>query len=529
MTKKVLILVLVLALCLIALAPLAAGADPLEPGPVVIETTTEPTLMPTLTAPTTEKTAVPTTRPTTIPTTEPTLMPTLTAPTTEKTAVPTKQSTTIPTIAQTITVGSGKGWIDVHCNVDGATVYFNGIAQGTISGGILSVAVSTTGTPVSTITVSKSGYQSWSEELSHMPADNEHVEVYATINPVVTTTPTTIPPVTTGQIYAQSSPSGAAIYMNGNFYGYAPMSIPNLAPGTYSMKATLSGYTPDTALVNVYAGQTAPYYPVLSQSPQPRQTGTVYVTSNPSYASVSVDGNYYGKTPLTVSLYPGSHQIVLKLTGYNDYSSNVWVTAGQSQNLPVTMSTAIYGSFTITSVPGATVYMDSAALGTTNSAGIFQQSGITSGNHIFKVTASGYNDWMNTVYIQANTVTAISAPLTPKGVNPTPTPVQQTGGLSIASSPTNAETYVDNLFRGYTPLTVPDLSTGNHMVRLSATGYVDYTTTTTVTAGQTAPLAVTLSAAPTPTPTKSPAPAPVLVVGVLAAILAIGGFMRRRC
>jgi hypothetical protein len=357
-----------------------------------------------------------------------------------------------------------------------------------------------------------------------MPAANEHVAVYATINPL-TTVPTTIPPVTTGSIYAQSNPNGAAIYLNGNFYGYAPLSIPNLYPGSYSMKATLSGYTPDNTIIYVYAGQTASYYPVLSQSPQPRQTGTVYVTSNPNYASVNVDGTYYGKTPLTVSLYPGSHQIVVSLSGYNDYSTNVGVTAGQSQNLPVTLSTAIYGSFAITSVPGANVYMDSAVVGTTNSAGIFQQTGVPSGNHLFKVTASGYNDWMNTVYIQANTVTSISASLTPKGISPTP--VQPTGGLTIASSPTNAAVYIDNLPRGNTPLTVTDLVPGDHVVRLSSDGYLDYTTTTTITSGQTAPLAATLTVAPTPTP-KSSAPAPVLVVGVLAAVLLIGGHMRRR-
>ncbi len=492
MTKKLLILVLVLALCMIVAAPLAAGAGssgtiPLEPGPVIIDTTTD--------------------------TTAPTLMPT-TEPTTEETI-------TIPTDP----VGSEKGWIDVYGNVDGATVYFDGSAKGTITGGILSVAVASMGTPIQTITVSKSGYTQWSGGLSHMPSANEHVPVYATINPL-TTIPTTIPPVTTGSIYAQSNPNGAAIYLNGNFQGYAPLSIPDLYPGTYSMKATLSGYTPDTAIINVYAGQTATYYPVLSLSPQPRQTGTVYVTSNPNYASVSVDGTYYGKTPLTLSLYPGSHKIAISLAGYNDYTTYVGVTAGQSQNLPVTLSTANFGSFTLTSVPGATVYMDSAVVGTTNSAGNFRQTGITSGNHLFKVTASGYNDWLNTVYIEASTVTSISASLTPKGSSPTP--VQPTGGLAIASSPANAAVSVDNLPRGNTPLTVTDLVPGDHVVRLSSDGYLDYTTTTTVTSGQTAPLAVTLTVAPTPTSTSSPAPAPVLVVGVLAAALLIEGHMRRR-
>ncbi|MGP8255167.1 MAG: PEGA domain-containing protein [Methanoregula sp.] len=142
------------------------------------------------------------------------------------------------------------------------------------------------------------------------------------------------------------------------------------------------------------------------------------------------------------------------------------------------------------------------------------------------MTAPGYNDWLNTVYIRANTVNSIPAPLTPTGVSPTPVP--PTGGLAIASSPTNAGTYIDNLFRGSTPLTVTDLSAGNHVVRVSAPGYVDYTTTTTVTAGQTSPLAVTLSVAPSPTMTSS-APDPALVLGTLAAAFVAGGYMRRRC
>ena len=95
------------------------------------------------------------------------------------------------------------------------------------SPGILSVAVSTTSSPISTITVSMAGYASWSGSPSRMPTQGEHVAVYATLNPL-TTVPTTVPPVMTGAIYAQSSPAGAAIYLNGNFYGYSPLTIPSL-------------------------------------------------------------------------------------------------------------------------------------------------------------------------------------------------------------------------------------------------------------------------------------------------------------
>ena len=497
MKTKEIILILVLTLCLVAVVPVTFGDNtsvtyPLTP--VITDVTTEPTFMPTVTSPVTEPTTIPTT--------------------VETTGMP----------------GQDQGWIDVYCNVDGSQVYFNNILEGTTAGGILSVQVSVSGTPVQTITVTQSGYTTWTGRPSSMPSPGGHVTVYATINPLTTiptTIPTTVPPVSTGAIYAQSNPAGAAIYMNGNFYGYSPLTIPNLGPGTYSMKATLSGYTPDTTLVNVYAGQTAPYYPTLQQSPQPRPTGSVGVTSTPNHAAVYIDGSYYGVTPLTVTLYPGTHQFVLKYSGYNDYTTNVVVYAGQTQALPVSMSTATQGTVVITSIPGATVYIDSNAVGTISSSGSLTLAGINMGNHIFKVTATGYNTWLNTVYIQANTVNTISAPLTPQGVSPTP--VQPTGSLAISSSPSGAETYVDNLYRGTTPLTVTDLASGDHLVRLSESGYVDYTTTTTVTAGQLMPLALTLTAAPTPTPTPVPAPGSAQVLCILATLAGICGYVRRRC
>jgi len=128
-------------------------------------------------------------------------------------------------------------------------VYFDGTPEGTTAGGILSVAVAVAGTPVRQITVSMPGYNSWQGPLTRMPAEGEHVQLYATLNPIPTQT--TVPPVQTGSIYAQSSPGGAAIYLNGNFRGYAPLTIPNLAPGAYSIKAVLSGYTPDILTVSV--------------------------------------------------------------------------------------------------------------------------------------------------------------------------------------------------------------------------------------------------------------------------------------
>jgi hypothetical protein len=511
--KKTLAIILIAAilclLCITVIIPAAAENNE-EPVNQVTQQETElpteePTEMPTVKPSTAEPTELPTVRPQT---TEVTEMPTVTAPLTEE-----------PT-AEPSALGGGKGYIDTYCNIDGASVYFDGRYECTIAQGVCTAGVSPTG-HISTITVSKSGYTTWSGSLTSMPADKQHVAVYATLNPIPTQT--TTPIVQKGAIYVQSNPAGAAIYLNGNLQGYSPITIPNLPPNTYSLKASLSGYTPDSQLITVYSGQSATYYPNLQQSPPaPRSTGTVSVTSTPNAALIYVDGNYQGKTPLTVTLYPGSHSFRLSLPGYKDYTASVYVTANTNQRLNAVMNTAVFGTVAVSSMPGATVWMDSNTQGKILSSGTLTLPGITSGNHIFKVTASGYNDWINTVYILPNALTPISATLTPSGGSPTPVPA--TGGFNIVSTPTGAEILIDNLFRGYTPSTPDGIPAGQHQVLLRYTGYIDYSTTATVNAGQTTPLAISLQAAPTPTPESAPSPA--LLIGGLIGILGIGVSLR---
>ncbi len=507
----ILIAILVCALCAAIVAPVAADGDnPVTTETTFVPVTLEPTTEVTTEPPTTVPTVItiePTTEPTTFPTfvTEPTTLPTVTAP-----------PTTEPTITiEPTSVGGGKGYIDTYCNVDGASVLFDGKYQCTIAQGVCTVGVSPTGAPIKTVTVSKSGYTSWSGAGPTMPADGQHVSVYATLNPTPTQ-PTTVPPVQSGTIYAQSSPAGASIYMNGNFYGYSPVTIPNIAPGSYTMKASLSGYTPNTQIVYVYAGQTATYYPTLQPSPpSPHSTGTVRVTSTPTGALVYVDNSYYGKAPLTATLYPGSHTFKLTLSGYADYTANVIVNANTNQNLNAVMTSATYGSVQIQSSPGASVYMDSSLQGQIPAYGTLMLNNVVGGNHLFKVSQKGYNDWLNTVYVKPNSVTTITATLTPSGSGPVPA---GTGGIQIVSTPAGAEIYLDNLFKGYTPATMTDITTGQHQILLKYTGYIDYTQTVSVTAGQTTPLAISMQAAPTPTPAS-----PVSPVTIIAGLLAAAG------
>ena len=121
----------------------------------------------------------------------------------------------------------------------------------------------------------------------------------------------------------------------------------------------------------------------------------------------------------------------------------------------------------------------------------------------------------------------------------------KTGFLSLTSSPSGASVSVDGSYQGTTPLTLSGQTTGSHTVRITKSGYNDYSTTTTVIAGQTANvigsliqiITVTtispLTTVPTTVPTPTPIPAPVppidssgpIILLIIGIVVVIGGYI----
>ena len=61
--------------------------------------------------------------------------------------------------------------------------------------------------------------------------------------------------------------------------------------------------------------------------------GTVDVTSNPTGADVMVDGSFVGNAPATLKLAAGKHTVMVKMTGYRDWSREMSVEAGSEVHL----------------------------------------------------------------------------------------------------------------------------------------------------------------------------------------------------
>lgn len=417
----------------------------------------------------------------------------------------------IPTTEPTITIGpigADKGWYRINCNVNGARASLDGGTSGscTISGGSCSIEVSTTGSPVKSFTVEKSGYYTATNPVSQYPAKGQTIDLYATLNPV--------PQPTYGSIHVTSSPSNAVAYLDGLTWQYTPCTFTALSAGTnHQVQVSLSGYQTYTTTVTVPSDQTA--YVSVSLVPNYPHSGSIYVTTTPKGADIYVDGRYLAQSPSVVpNLAPGTHSVRLHKAGYDEYVSTVTVSAGQQTPLTITLTpqSGNVGSIEVSSSPaGSALYLDTHYMGLTPSSDYFDLTSLAPGTHTVLLRHTDYQDYTQSVYVAPGAVVTVNANLQP--IVPGPTP-DTTGQIVIASSPAGAEALLDNVYKGVTPVTLSDIAAGSHVLTLKLSGYADSVQTITVNGGQSTPVAVTLTAA-APTPTKSPA----TVLPVLGAIL----------
>ncbi len=120
------------------------------------------------------------------------------------------------------------------------------------------------------------------------------------------------------------------------FQGYSPQQpFPLLGPDPQSwqeqLEAQVLGLVPeptqrafDFTCFQIVSG-TAPSY------------GTLQVSTNPPQAKLYVDGVFRGYTPRTLLLTAGSHTVLLRKTGYQDYTTTVYLFPGGTRTLNITL------------------------------------------------------------------------------------------------------------------------------------------------------------------------------------------------
>lgn len=157
------------------------------------------------------------------------------------------------------------------------------------------------------------------------------------------------PAAASGRLVVRSTPSNAGVTVNGDWAGRTPLTLDELALGSYAVRVVADGFevaqrnvrltaADPSNTVNVRLARNAAAPPPRRAAPPPQRapaqpttfTGSIYVDSRPRGARVVVDGKPVGTTPLRLPEIPiGSHVVRLELADHRAWTSATRVAAGQ--------------------------------------------------------------------------------------------------------------------------------------------------------------------------------------------------------
>jgi hypothetical protein len=226
----------------------------------------------------------------------------------------------IPCITADDAAAGDLGYYRIHCNVDGAVVYFDDDYMGETSEGILDIPAYPTETPYTSYTLKKDGYDAYTGPILSVPGKDRIIHIYVTMN---------ARPVTgTSEIHLLASPPGSDVFFDGSLQGQVPSNgifiLYNVKPGSHSLQVSKTGHHTITRDLLVGSNEMQKISITLS----PLRLGTISVTSDPSGGRVSIDSRYRGLTPISLEDVPeGIHTVTVSMAGYNDTIADVVVSS----------------------------------------------------------------------------------------------------------------------------------------------------------------------------------------------------------
>ena len=148
------------------------------------------------------------------------------------------------------------------------------------------------------------------------------------------------------------------------------------------------------------AAEERPTAPRTSQpEPPPARVGGLRVASEPSGATVVLDGRSVGKTPLTLGdVQPERYALVLQKDGYTPYSERVTVQAGEEASLRVTLARLV-GEVTVLVRPWGSIYVDGELRRTDTD--VQYSAELPVGTHTIRATHPGLGTKERTVEVAA--------------------------------------------------------------------------------------------------------------------------------
>ena len=206
-----------------------------------------------------------------------------------------------------------------------------------------------------------------------------------------------------GTVDCTTDPPGATVTVNGVERGTTPTTLAHIPKGLAAITVKLAGYRDETRELRLSPGDRQTL--ALTLKPLPAR---LTVVSTPEQARVFLDNDYQGKTPVTVSATPGSHELRVELAGHAPVTRSVSLANGAENTEEFNLASVLGRLEVITTPPGAKISIDGKAVGTTKAQGesprsqILSLENIAAGEHSVMAHLDGYQDVSRHITVKAS-------------------------------------------------------------------------------------------------------------------------------
>jgi len=264
-----------------------------------------------------------------------------------------------------------------------------------------------------------------------------------------------------GRLSISSSPvSGAEVLIDGEQMGVTPLQALSVMAGPRTIIVQAPRYFPyqqqlDVQGMNLEQEVAAELLPRWAE---------VKLDSQPAGATLLVDGELVGQTPLTVEILEGSHDLQLSLDGYKSWVEPIEVTAGQAMELPAVKMVRADGLVKIRTNPaGASITVDGRFRGQSP-----LDLALPPGrSYELRASKAGFQSASRRLQVSSGEDQLLSLQLPPF-----------LGDVSVLSNPGDATVYVDGKESGRTGQKF-ELSAVPHRIEIRKPGFSTYTVTIT--------------------------------------------------
>ena len=254
-----------------------------------------------------------------------------------------------------------------------------------------------------------------------------------------------VPP--TGELVVNTNPDGVNVFIDGKKHGTTPITL-QLPTGDHKLELTLGDQTRAIPVKITTGGHVAQFVELPKVA---AAVGQLSVRTDPPGATVTVDGQRRGVSPLVVEdLTPGEHTVGLQ-NALSSVSEKVTVQAGATAALVVPLSAPqgvpVSGWVALNSPIEMQLFEDGRLVGSSRSDRIM----MSVGDHSLMIV----NDALG--YRQTRTVAISPGRVTPMRID------LPKGSVALNAAPW-AEVWVDGDRLGETPIGNVSLPIGNHDV-----------------------------------------------------------------